>query len=462
MRVATVTIYNSGTIGMSNLQDQQTKLQNQLSTGRRMLTPADDPIASARALKVTEADGLANQFTTNAKSATSSLNVSESTMNQLTTLIQNVQQLAINAGNPTQISADKNALNNELLGDYQQLLALSNQTDGNGLYLFSGFQGSTKPFTETTFGQVTYNGDDGQRLVQVSSSRNLPVSEAGSDIFQRVKNGNGTFATAYNPANTGSGIVSPGEVVDPTKWANSAGNTQDFRIDFNVIPDPNDATKTITNYDIIDNRTTLPGTATPNPNYNHSMIDSYDYTGGPRPSVPGVNSYPRTYTPGGDIEFKQLAGEATPLVANWDFGVKTSVSGTPKTGDSFTLQASQNVDIFNTFSQLSAALTSYKTDSVGNGQAAFQNQLNTVVSNLANALSNVLTHQSYQGSRMNELDAVQSTNSDLDLQYNKTLSTLQDLDYTKAISDFSQNQTLLQAAQQSFAAVQGLSLFKYI
>ena len=64
--------------------------------------------------------------------------------------------------------------------------------------------------------------------------------------------------------------------------------------------------------------------------------------------------------------------------------------------------------------------------------------------------------------RMNELDAVQSTNSDLDLQYNKTLSTLQDLDYTKAISDFSQNQTLLQAAQQSFAAVQGLSLFKYI
>ncbi|KAF0812525.1 Flagellar hook-associated protein 3 [Andreprevotia sp. IGB-42] len=462
MRVATVTIYNSGTIGMSNLQSMQTRLQNQLSSGRKLLSPSDDPIASSRALKVTETNALVTQYSTNSTSADSALRVSESTMNQLTTLIQNVQQLAINAGNPTQIATDKAALENELQGRYQELLALANQTDGNGLYLFSGYQGNTKPFTETAFGQVTYNGDDGQRLIQISSSRNLPVSEPGSDVFQRVKNGNGTFVTAYNPTNTGSGIVSPGEVVDPTKWKTAAGNVQDYKIEFNVTVDPADSTKTITHYDIIDNRATLPGTATPNPNFNFSMIDSYDYSGGPRPVVAGVNSYPRNYVPGGDIQFKQLAGETTPRIANWDFGVKTSVSGTPKTGDQFTLQASQNVDMFSTFAAFSSALKNYNTDTTGNGQADFQNQLNTVVSNLANALSNVLTRQSYQGSRMNEIDSVKATNDDLNLQYSKTLSGLQDLDYTKAISDFSQNQTLLQAAQQSFAAVQGLSLFKYI
>ncbi|SMC16865.1 flagellar hook-associated protein 3 FlgL [Andreprevotia lacus DSM 23236] len=461
MRVSTLTIYNNGVTGMSNLQSNQSKLQSQLSTGRRILSPSDDPIASSRALKVTETDAIVSQFSTNSTSADSALRVSESTMNQLTTLIQNVQQLAINAGNPTQIGTDKAALDNELQGRYQELLALANQTDGNGLYLFSGYQGNTKPFTETSFGQVTYNGDDGQRLIQISASRNLPVSEPGSDVFQRIKDGNATFTTSYNAANTGSGIVSPGEVVDPTKWKNAA-NMQDFNIAFNVIPDPTDPTKTITNYDIIDNRATLPGTATANPNYKKSMIDSYDYNGGPRPVVAGVNSYPRTYVPGGDIQFKQLAGEATPLIPGWDFGVKTNVTGTPKTGDTFNLKASQNVDLFSTFAQFSSALKNYTTDSVGNGQADFQNQLNTVVSNLANALSNVLTRQSYQGSRMNEIDSVKTTNDDLNLQYSKTLSGLQDLDYTKAISDFSQNQTLLQAAQQSFAAVQGLSLFKYI
>ncbi|WP_148716331.1 flagellar hook-associated protein FlgL [Chitinolyticbacter meiyuanensis] len=461
MRVATSTIYSLGVSGLQKHLADQAKLQNQLSTGRRILTPADDPIASARALSVTQAQSKNEQYITNTDSADSALRMTESTLQQVTTLIQNVQQLAINAGNPTLTANEKSILETELQGRYQELLGLVNGTDGEGTYLFSGFRGDTKPFTETSFGNVTYNGDQGQRKVQISDSRAIPVSEAGSQVFQQIKNGNKTFATGANVANTGSGIISVGEVLDPTKWANAA-NVQDFRVEFYSIPDPADPTgDPIINYDIIDDRATLPdGSA--NPNYNFSMVDGYDYNGGARPVTPGVNPFPRTYTSGGDIEFRQLPGETTPLIAGWDFGVKASIEGTPKTGDTFSLDASTNRDVFTVLADLSTALKSYKTDGTGTGQATFQNQLNNVISNLSNSLDNVLTTQASIGSRMNETESVRSTNEDINLQYSQTLTKLQDLDWAQAISDFAQNQTLLEAARTSFSKVQGLSLFQYI
>ena len=66
------------------------------------------------------------------------------------------------------------------------------------------------------------------------------------------------------------------------------------------------------------------------------------------------------------------------------------------------------------------------------------------------------------GSRLKELDTLDSAGDDLDLQYASTLSGLQDLDMVKAISLFSQQQITLQAAQKSFTSISGLSLFNYI
>ncbi|UXY17019.1 flagellar hook-associated protein FlgL [Chitiniphilus purpureus] len=461
MRVATNTIYNIGSQGLQRLMTQQAHLQNQLSTGRRILSPSDDPIASARALSVTQAQALNTQFSTNSDSADSSLSLTEATLKQVTTLIQNVQQLAINAGNPTLTKNEKAMLESELQGRYQELLALANTTDGNGLYLFSGFRGDTKPFTETSFGNVAYNGDDGQRSVQISAARAIPVSEAGSQLFQKVTTGNGTFQAAAAASNTGTGLVSTGEVLDPNKWADAA-NMRDFRIDFNSIPDPANPSGTpLTHYDIIDNRTNLPdGSA--NPNYNRSMIDGYDYGGGARPATPGANSYPRVFKSGGDIEFRQLPGETTPLVAGWDFGVKVSITGAPKTGDSFTLEASVNTDMFSVLADFSSALKSYNTDAGGTGQAVFQNRLNTIIKHLSNSLDTVLSTQAGIGARMLETDSVRDTNEDINLQHSQTLSKLQDLDWPKTISDFAQNQTLLDAARSTFSKVQSLSLFQYI
>ncbi|MDR3411576.1 MAG: flagellar hook-associated protein FlgL [Formivibrio sp.] len=452
MRVATTTLYSISVNGLQQETANQARLQQQLSTGSKILTPSDDPIASARILDINQTSSITAQYAVNSQTADSALSTTEATMTQIVSVIQNMQTLAVHAGNGSLTPSDMQSINSELQGNYQQLLGLANSTDGSGIYMFSGYQGDTKPFTETSPGNVTYNGDDGVRKVQISSGRQIPISDNGNDVFRNIKNGNGTFATAANASNGGTGIVGVGNVLDPTKW--SAAGSKDFSVQFYWQTNPSAPTAPTITYDLVDNSS------------GKSLIDG-------APSA-GRTSGPRSYVAGSDIDFKQLPGEAA--VPPWDYGVNVNVSGSPVAidattklpvgspgaADSFSVKASSNVDVFATAGAFSNALSNYSTDSTGKGPAAFQNQLNGVMQGLNNALSQVLKVQASIGARMSETSSVQSTNSDLQLQYSQTISGLQSLDYASAISDFSMNQMLLEATRSSFAKVQDLSLFKYI
>jgi flagellar hook-associated protein 3 FlgL len=483
MRIATTTIYKQGAAELQRHSSVQAKLQNQLSTGRRVLTPADDPISSAKALDVTQAKELNEQYAVNSKTADSAMRLSESTMQQVTDLLHDIYSLAVSAGNPSQTIAEKKLLDAQLQGQYKEMMSLANATDGAGSYLFSGFKGTTQPFSETSFGNVQYFGDDGQRQVQISGSRQIPVSESGYQMFQASRTGNGSFVSSANsvaPGNSGSGVISPGEVVDVTKW-NDPAHSQKFKVQFQSVNDPANPGKPVIAYDLIDNQPLLADGVTANTNFNKSIVDGYDYTAVPiRPAIPGtLNNYPRAYLSGSDIEFKKLATDPVAMPA-WDYGIKMSVSGKPSvvigalgasaaptgsvssgTVDSFNVDPSRNNgDIFQTMKVFSDALNTYQTSPTG--MANFQNQLNSVLQNTSNMLTNILTAQGGMGAKMKETESVQNTNGDLKVQYGQTLSQLQDLDYSTALSDFSLTQTLLEASRKSFSQVQGLSLFQYI
>ncbi|WP_269531975.1 flagellar hook-associated protein FlgL [Chitinimonas sp. BJYL2] len=554
MRVATASIYNQGVFNLNNRQVDLFKLQNQLSTGRAILTPSDDPVASARSLDLQQSVSLNGQYIENNKYANDTLALTEANLQSVVSTIQDIQQLAVQAGNPALTNAEKRMIDADIRGKYQQLLGIANTTDGNGLYIFSGYKGDTKPFNELAFGNIRYDGDQGARAVQISPSRQIPVSNSGTDVFVNIKTGNGTFesnlgrpnlprtvtladsgpiqfsrdpaggyvesdyrvdwdganytitrisdgatsvqtpaallggvnalgmviqaqgvpstvvpATATfdgkNTSNGGTGVISPGVVSDPLKWVNT-NNNERYRIQFHVVPDPASPTKTLTSYDIIDNQPILPDGVTANPNYNRSLIDGYNYTtglpAGGRTDNIGAgrpNAFPRAYTAGSEIVFAQLAGE-TGLYAGWDFGAKISVTGVPKDGDAFSIEPSVDKDVFSTLGDFSTALTDYVNNDIGG--ALFQNRLNVALSNLDNVLSRVLTVQASVGSRQKEGESTQNTNEDLNVQFKATISSLIDLDYTKAISDFTQTQTYLDAARQSFSKTQNLSLFQYI
>lgn len=434
IRISTNMVFDQG---VTNLQNNQAKLlqtQNQIASGRRVITPSDDPIAAAHSLEVQQSQAINQQYSRNGDSANASLGLSENALASVSALLTHIKTLAVSAGDGVLTPSDLDSIGTELRSNFQELLGLANSTDGNGQYLFSGYQGSTQPFAEVTPGVVAYKGDQGQRLIQITASRQVPVSDAGSDVFQLIKNGNGSFATAPNGANTGTGIVSPGSVVDQSAW-NAAGNPQDFTIKFFVDSTVNPP---VTTYDIVDNTT------------GNSL-----QTGAPSSAGP----YLRTYTDGGTISLKTQSPPDTNATA-FDYGAELSIKGAPATGDSFTLQASTNVDMFTTLNNLIAAVETSARTPVGDTQLA--NALNIAHSNLDNAIDNVLTVRARVGSRLQEVDNAQSSSADLNLQFQKTVSNLVDVDYNKAISDLTLQQTALQAAQQSFVKVSGLSLFNFL
>jgi flagellar hook-associated protein 3 FlgL len=403
MRISTNTIYEQGVGSVTRQQEGIMRTQQQVSTGRRILTPADDPVAAARALDVTQALSLTAQYAENGNNAKSSLGLAEGVLQGVTTLIQDVRTVTVNAGNPSLSDNDRASLAFELRSRLDELIGLANSTDGSGQYLFSGYQGATKPFAQTAAG-VQYFGDQGQRLLQVSASRQLAVSDPGSDVFERIRNGNGAFVTAAAAANSGSGVISPGAVVTP---ASLTGHN--YRITFTVAAG-------VTTYDVVDT-TTAATLSAANP-----------------------------YTSGSTISFD---------------GLQFDIQGIAANGDQFTVAPSTNQSLFKTIGDLIAAVAA----APGSGQPGgtrLTNGLNAALLNLDHALDNILSVRAAVGTRLQEVDALQSTGEDLALQYQQTLSQLQDVDYAQALSDLNRQQMYLEAAQKSFIKVSGLSLFNYV
>ena len=408
MRVSSSTIFDANVASLTQQQSRLLHTQQQISTNRRLLTPADDPTAAAQALQVSQADSTNTEYVKNLDVVQSSTGISEGILQTVSTVLQDIQTSVLQAGNVATLSnSDRKSLASDLQGRLDELTTLANSKDSVGNYLFSGFQGKTQPFVNTVAG-TQYMGDDGQRLIQVSANRQLAASDSGADIFMRIKNGNGTFTTQAAVANTGSGIASVGYVVNPAALTGHA-----YTVKFT----------SATTYDVYD--TTL------------------DPTMAAAPLSPG-NLY--------------QGGQAVTIANSMQFDIQ----GSPNTGDQFTVTPSTTEPVFKTISDLIKTLNT----AVIPGNVASTTQAtastNTALNGLDRALDNVLTTRASLGARLNEVDSLKTTGTDLGIQYKQVLSQLQDVDYNKAISDLTQQQTMLQAAQKSFLQIQNLSVFNYM
>ncbi|HEX8604845.1 MAG TPA: flagellar hook-associated protein FlgL, partial [Pseudoduganella sp.] len=223
IRISTQTMYDRNVQQLSNLQGNMLRTQMQLSTLQRVLTPADDPVASARALEVTQAYEMNEQFTLNRQSADASLSQVDSTLQTLSQIMEDTLAEVVGAGNPGQVQSDRDAVALALEGHLNDMLSQANTADGSGGYLFSGYKTNTQPFSPTAEG-ATYNGDQGRRELQVGSGRQMAISASGSEIFEQNPTGNGTFLTGANRTNTGTGVISPGTVVGNAVPGNYAIN----------------------------------------------------------------------------------------------------------------------------------------------------------------------------------------------------------------------------------------------
>lgn len=435
IRISTVDLYNQGIFNMQTRLGELAQTQNRISNGRRILTPSDDPVNSARALEVEQSQSVTKQYSRNGDSANDALGGVDTVLGSAFNLLQNARTIVVNAGNGAYTDKELKSLAIEVRNQYDELLGLSNSTDSSGQFLFSGFQGNTKPFSETSPGVVAYTGDQGQREIQIGPSRTVPISEDGSAIFQEIKNGNGTFVVSANSANAGTGTMTPGNVTNAASWAQAA-NSKNFRIVFDVNSTVNPA---VTTYDIVD------------------TVNNVSMLTGAAPA--GAGPYTRTYSEGSAIQLKTVAPPDTNPTA-FNFGAEVVIKGAPATGDTFTIAPSTNVDVFNTLHTLVRDLeTASKTAS---GATKLTNNMTGALSNLDNAMDRILTVRASVGTRLKEVETTKGVNADIILQYDHQLSALRDLDYSKAISELSLQQVTLEAAQKSFTRVQGLTLFQYL
>lgn len=304
MRISTQLMFETGANRLGDLQTRLQHTQEQISSGRRILRPSDDPVAATRALDITQSQSINTQYGVNRTYAKNTMGQVEGTLAGVTELMLDVKTSIISAGNGSLGDAERSFLATELNGRLEQLLGYANSRDTEGNYVFAGLKSTTQPFVQTATG-ATYLGDAGQQKLQVDATRLMATNTPGSIVFQ-------------------GGVPAGGA---------------------------SDVFKTIT--DLV-NLLNTPGTA----------------------------------------------GLATGLAS-----------------------ASANMDL---------------------------------------ALDNVLTARAAMGTGLQELDRLDEVGSDRGLQYTQLLSELQDLDYTQAITQLSQQQITLEAAQKSFAKTSSLSLFNFL
>ena len=403
MRIGTQSFYNQSMNGIGSQQQQLFRIQQKLSAGTKFLTPADDPVAAARALGVSDTLAQSSQYATSRDRATLSLSREEDALKSATEILQNVKTLVVQAGNGTLSDADRGSLATAIQSNIDQLVNVANADDGNGQFLFAGFKSASPPFVGQTGGGVQYMGDQGQRLIQIDVSRQMAITDDGRSVFQSVQ-GSAGYVTSASGANTGSGVFGAVGVTD----AAAPLYGKDFSIGFAG-----------GNYTVTTNDT------------------------------PPVVAATGAYTAGTPISFG---------------GVHISMSGTPADGDTFQVATARNAgtDIFAALGEVVSALRQPISGGGAGAQAALQNALSTANVKITNAHDNVLTVRSSVGSRMNEIDALDAAGGSRDLIDKAYLSDLQDLDPAAAISEFLQRQTSLQATQQTFARLHGIALFNYL
>lgn len=399
MRISTTMIFDQGVAAIQGKQSTLLTVQQQLASGRRVLTPADDPIASAQALQLTQADDLNTQYRRNRDDAAGKLQLAEATLAQLLDLVAGVRERAVSAGNAAYSAADRASLAGEIEAMGEQMLGVANTTDAEGRYLFSGYEGGTLPFVQNA-GAVQFAGDSGARMAQIGPSRQIATNVSGAAALERIPTGNGVFTWSAAAANTGAGLIGPGSV------ANAALLTgHGYRITFSVAAGA-------TTYAVVDTTTAT------------TVLAAQPYGAA-----------------GASIAFD---------------GLSVELKGSPANGDAFDIAPSGQQDVFQTVQDLVAALRA------GGGPTALTNKLGNALANLDQAREAGLRERVAVGARLREIDTLNAAGEETGLAYKDARSRLEDVDYAKAISDLMREQTNLEAAQQSFARLTKSNLFDYL
>jgi flagellar hook-associated protein 3 FlgL len=398
MRISTARIHHAALAALLGQQSVLSKTQNQIASGKRVQTPADDPVAAVHIMELQRALAESDQFDRNADMAKGRLTLEEQALADANTLVQRVRELTVHGNNGSVDPASRRMLATEVRSRLKELVDIANRRDANGEYLFSGYASLTQPFAQTG-STISYFGDQGSRALQIGPDQRVVDGHSGSNAFMTVTEGNGVFVTNAVAGNAGSGVIAGGTMTDPSQWVQD-----DYTLRF---------TSANGDYEIVNSAASVVATG--------------------------------TYTENSAIAFN---------------GANINMTGMPAQNDSFTLARSRSEDMFTTLSNLAAALESSTATQAE--RATFNSDMATVLQQLDQASDHLLSVRAEVGTRLSSIDGAQAALADRKVELETTTSQLRDLDYAEAISRMNQQLVGLQAAQASYSKIAQLSLFDYL
>jgi flagellar hook-associated protein 3 FlgL len=177
-----------------------------------------------------------------------------------------------------------------------------------------------------------------------------------------------------------------------------------------------------------------------NDNYSISFTDPSDYT--VTDTTTGATVTSGAYTDGSTISFN---------------GAQVTISGTPAAGDTFSIAPAGTTSAFSAISNL---ITTLQSTSLNNGQLA--TQIGASIQQVQNTITSFSNVSASVGSRLNAITASQSTATTNQTNMKTNVSTITNVDYAAATTALSSEELALQAAQESYASLEKMSLFQYL
>lgn len=292
-RISTGMMFSQSVSLMMAKQAKMSHLEQQIATGRRLVTAKDDPVASGAAVGLDRTLASLDRMQLNAGNVQNRLGLQENALAQVGDMMGRITELTIYANNPALAAADKQSMVTEIEAIRSNLLALANSTDGTGRYLFGGTADGSPPFSQVD-DKVVYNGDQNQRQVEVGPDTYVLDALPGSEIFLRIGTGDGHVDGAAATGNTGTGVLT-----NVTRDGSNSWDGKAFSVRFTAADQ----------YELLDDTGTVVSTGT------------------------------------------MKAGDD--LVLN---GVRLHVDGKPAAGDTFNVSPATSRDIFSTLDSLIGSL----------------------------------------------------------------------------------------------------------
>lgn len=401
MRITTNMVYDRNISSLNGANERLSTAYEQLMTGNKFKTAGEDPSGMSQKLALTKEIDLFKQYGVNGSLLENSLGHEETVLTALNTAMTSAQTLIQKANDSAVGYEDRQAIASELEGLQKQMFDLMNSKNSQGEYIFGGNQSKTQPFIQDASGNYVFQGDTGQRNIQVSPTVQIPANDSGFNLFEIVP--------TRRTSSAGSANIQVG-VADQGHFDSFYRNNYDPSLASNQYT-VNTIAGTPDTYEIRDG--------------GGALLQSGDYVAGNKIPFNGL-----------ELTLSLPAGGAA---------------------QNFALDPPQNNNILDGMSDFITALRDPNIT-----PDTFQLKVADATAHMKNARLNVDQGLGEIGGRMNGLEQVMGSNEGLSTLNQQARAKVSEADLYEVIATLSKEDAALSATQLSFSKISKLTLFDYI